>query len=100
MPDTVTIDIVCGAAMFLTGWASARRGSRKPAPEICQCKHGAAFHDGNGCHVGVRGPVKKWTDPTFFAKRPIEWTYVECPCVRYLGPLSSYVPELDNPKET
>jgi hypothetical protein len=97
------IDIVGGvlvAVAYLGGWASARRGIKKPPREVCQCKHGSAFHDAKGCHIGVKSTVKSWTDPTFTAPRPLEWTYAECPCVRYVGPLSSYIPELDGHKET
>jgi len=28
----------------------------------------------------------------------IDWSYVACTCVRYVGPGVSYVPEIDGPK--
>lgn len=95
----MTTDIIGGilaAAMYLAGWATGRRGSRKPPPEFCQCTHGSAFHDGGGCHATVHGQVLKYSS----YENPIKWELTECPCVRYVGPLSSYVPELDSPKES
>jgi hypothetical protein len=60
--------------------------------EICQCKHGSAFHDATGCHQRLEKATV--TDYDAFGKARA-WESSECPCVRYVGPLSSYVPELD-----
>lgn len=56
-------------------------------PEVCQCTHGAAFHDGSGCRerVVVRDPL------TLLSRN------AKCSCAHYVGPSTSYVPELDGP---
>jgi hypothetical protein len=60
--------------------------------EICQCKHGSAFHDATGCHQRIEKANVTRYDAFGNAQA---WETAECPCVRYVGPLSSYVPELD-----
>jgi hypothetical protein len=85
------IDGAIATVMYLAGWATARRGRSKTPAEICQCDHGSAFHDGAGCHASVNGQILQY-DGDY---EPIKWEIAECPCVRYVGPLSSYVPELD-----
>lgn len=81
------------AASYGTGLLAGRRRRKTAGPpaEICQCKHGSAFHDRSGCHHEVRGQILKYDQYA----RPIKWERDECPCVRYVGPLSSYMPELD-----
>lgn len=81
-----------GAALLAAGWAAGhitarlRRAPMKPPREICQCGHGAAFHRQDGCNATIAREVG-----AFSVK------HIPCPCVRYVGPSSSYVPELDGP---
>lgn len=91
------IELLAGAgiaaASYLAGHIGGRRARKTAGPpkEICQCGHKASYHDADGCHSTAKGQVLKydgyWT--------PIKWEIVDCRCVRYVGPLSSYVPELD-----
>jgi hypothetical protein len=75
-----------GAVGFVLG-RTTRPEPAAPLAEVCQCKHGSAFHDGDGCRVRVLE-----TDPlTQIGSRK------KCPCVHYVGPGTSYVPELDGP---
>lgn len=88
MLEGAAIALACLWGGFLIG----RRARRKAGPprEVCQCEHEAAFHDAEGCHVGVRGRAARFHDGY-----AIDWEYVRCPCVRYVGPLTSYFPEID-----
>lgn len=84
---------VTAAVFYGTGFLAGRRARKTAGPpaEICQCGHGSAYHDRAGCHRTVKGQILKYDA---YAD-PIKWEIVECQCVRYVGPLSSYVPELD-----
>ncbi|WP_327066828.1 hypothetical protein [Kitasatospora sp. NBC_01302] len=90
-------ELLVGAALAASTYGAGvltgrhQRRNRTPA-EICQCAHGSAFHDATGCHHIVKGQGLQYRDGV-----PIKWERVECPCVRYVGPLSSYIPELDAP---
>lgn len=96
----ITFDTVMSlyfAASVVLVWRKQKlKGPEKTVepidPNMCQCGHGAAFHDEEGCHVLVRkaeileensqGVPKKWRDKT-------------CLCVRFVGPNSVYDPGLD-----
>lgn len=82
------------AAAFYAAGILTRRRTRRiagPPPEVCQCGHGSAYHDRAGCHHTVKGQILRYD----MYSQPIKWELAECPCVRYVGPLSSYVPELE-----
>jgi hypothetical protein len=94
------IELLVGAGITAVSYGTGLftgRFRRKTArvlgslPEICQCGHGSAFHDRAGCHHVVDGQILEHDA----YDEPILWERVQCPCVRYVGPLSSYVPELD-----
>lgn len=71
------------------------RKAKAPAPEVCQCKHGPERHDKDGCHAEVNGPtVREWSHN--INRIPLSWVQVPCTCVRYVGPHTSYIPELDS----
>lgn len=63
-----------------------------PDPNICQCGHGASFHDQEGCHVLVRKAEIMQEDSM---GRPTKWKDKTCLCVRFVGPNSVYDPGLD-----
>jgi hypothetical protein len=79
------------------------------AREICLCSHAVSFHDQNGCHalrlvtekviVGEEDDISFDYPANRVGKRAITDEKVvdryECPCVRYVGPNSSYLPELE-----
>lgn len=82
------------AAFFAAGWLTGRRDRRltRPSQEVCQCGHESSYHDKDGCHfVIVKGTVARYDRDGV----PVSWEPADCTCVRYVGPLSSYVPELD-----
>jgi hypothetical protein len=92
------IELFAGAAIaavtYTAGVITGRRQRRSLTPaEICQCGHGSAFHDQAGCHATVQGQALAYDD----FDEPIKWEQAGCACVRYVGPLTSYVPELDAP---
>lgn len=74
--------------------ANTTRKSKTNTVEVCQCKHGAAFHDGAGCQTVIeQGRVTEYN----YAGIPVAWKPAKCTCVRYVGPSTSYLPELDGP---
>jgi hypothetical protein len=83
---------VIAAVTYTAGFVTGRR-QRRSLAEICQCKHGSAFHDAAGCHHIVNGQILAYVGGDV----PIKWEQVECPCVHYVGPSSSYIPELEAP---
>jgi hypothetical protein len=89
------IEIVGGvliAVAYCAGWATARHRAKGSPAEICQCSHGSAYHDATGCHVSIeKGAVTHYR----YDGVAIAWRPANCACVRYVGPLSSYIPELD-----
>lgn len=106
MPDLL-LGMIVGVTIMLTGFILGRvhrpqKGPPKPPPEICQCKHAVSEHDKNGCHhvstiyekviVGYREYGDGDKMPIMDKKATGSAT---CTCVRYVGPHSSYVPELD-----
>jgi hypothetical protein len=90
------VDLLTGAGIltagYLTGLLTGWRNKRPPRPpkEICQCEHPASMHDKDGCRALVEAEIKwdTYGDPSKWETRP-------CACVRYVGPHSSYVPELE-----
>lgn len=91
------IELLVGAGIAAVSYGTGqiagrhRRKASGPPAEICQCGHGSAYHDRSGCHHQVHGQILKYD----VYATPIKWEIADCPCVRYVGPLSSYVPELD-----
>jgi hypothetical protein len=74
-----------------------RNDKEESSTDDCHCGHASVFHDSSGCRKIVTVPVK-WDDYGDESK----WEQRECECLRYAGPNSSYVPELDGlpePKE-
>lgn len=68
-----------------------------PSEDECRCGHASVFHDSSGCRKMVTRPVK-WDEDGEECK----WVEAECECLRYVGPHSTYIPELDGlpePKE-
>jgi hypothetical protein len=70
--------------------------------EVCQCRHGVSHHDAKGCNYAKRGKPVGWTR-TYSSSGgtedvPSKWDQELCPCVKYVGPNSSYVPELEATK--
>lgn len=92
-------DIIAGAGgalLFLSiGYGAGRRDkkNRKPPGEICRCGHGPERHDGKGCHAVVDRKPVEWYSGT--EDMPTAWEEFTCTCVRYVGPNTSYVPELE-----
>jgi hypothetical protein len=83
--------VSCAVSAFMVG---RRKKPSMNAVEICQCGHGSAFHDGSGCKMLVeKGVVLKYNS----YGEPKMWKAAPCACVRYVGPGTSYVPELDGP---
>ena len=82
------------AAGYLAGYLSARAVRKRSAPgqEECTCGHAVSVHDQSGC----TDQAKRATRANEFGE-PIAWSYAPCPCVRYVGPGVSYVPEVDGP---
>jgi len=82
------------AAGYLAGYLSARAVRKRSAPgqEECTCGHPVSVHDQSGC----TDQAKRATRANEFGE-PIAWSYAPCPCVRYVGPGVSYVPEVDGP---
>jgi hypothetical protein len=90
----VFLDLLAGgglvAAGYLAGYLTARVTRRRSAlgQEDCTCGHPISVHDQSGCTEQVKRPTKA---------NPLGWSYAPCPCVRYVGPGVSYVPEIDGP---
>ena len=90
-------DLLVGAGILATGWGSGYllglRHKRPPRPpkEVCQCDHPSSMHDKDGCRATV-ALATKWNS----YGEPVKWEETKpCACVRYVGPHSSYVPELE-----
>jgi hypothetical protein len=93
----VFLDLLAGgglvAAGYLAGYLTARAiRQRSAGQEDCTCGHPVSAHDQSGCTDQARRE-SKWDDIGV----PIGWQYVPCPCVRYVAPGVSYVPEIDGP---
>lgn len=96
-----TISYIGGLIFFMVGyvtgaraWATFRR--REPLPpavhgDVCQCEHTSSTHDLEGCHAQVQRESRWNRDQGY----PTGYEWVGCACVRFVGPASSYVPELD-----
>jgi hypothetical protein len=112
------IELLIGGALVLAGFVLGRlRRPEKgppappapPAPpkEVCQCTHGVSTHDKAGCHaiefitekeiIGEEDFFDHYTEKkgvrAITNKKVVDQH--ECFCVRYVGPHSSYVPELE-----
>lgn len=92
------IEMLVGAVIFGTGLAVGRllpRRKHKPkaveAGPLCQCAHGASFHDVEGrCRAGVERA--KWNNGAWVGNE-----LLSCECQKYTGPEplpSFYAPEL------
>jgi len=83
------------AAVVCSTMASKQRSRAAiNTTEVCQCEHGASYHDGAGCRYVIgKGRVTRYS----VSGTPIEWEPAECTCVRYVGPNTSYLPEIDGP---
>ena len=77
--------VTSGAVGFVLGRST--QAATVPLAEVCQCRHGSAFHDGDGCRESVMV-----TDPLTRIS-----VHKKCSCAHYVGPATSYVPELDGP---
>lgn len=98
--------MLIGAGLMLVGFVLGRlhRPRRAPASpkEVCQCGHGVSTHDAAGCHKVnfITEKVIVGTEEYLGERRAITDKKIvdqhECFCVRYVGPHSSYVPELDS----
>jgi hypothetical protein len=92
------LDLLAGGGLVAVGWiagyVTARTIRRRPAPgqEDCRCGHAISVHDQSGCSDQIKRAVR-------WEKHGIEadWSYVACPCVRYVAPGVSYIPEIDGP---
>ena len=80
---------ITAAIFYYIGYLSGRKNKITLLKEICSCTHASSFHDSKGCHKTKRTEVYdqygNWSG----------YQEVECRCIRYVGPASSYVPELD-----
>lgn len=92
MTGSEVLSTAVGAVSVIIGFIMGRmhRPEKKPTGEICQCEHGASTHDKEGCHASI-SVENRWDA----LGNPNGWRYGKCACVRYVGPSSSYVPELD-----
>lgn len=90
---TFIAEMGAGCLCTLMGVAVGSRGQRRKADmdtvEVCQCGHYVSFHDKDGCHD--TNEVDKYNA----IGDVIGCTREPCKCRRYVGPNSSYVPELD-----
>ena len=92
------LDLLAGggllAAGYLAGYLTARAKRQRSVlgQEDCTCGHAVSMHDQSGCTDQAKRPTKA----NKFGE-PISWNYAPCPCVRYVGPGVSYVPEVDGP---
>ena len=101
--------VLAGLVLLLTGYiwgrlhasAKHRLEASKTPPEVCQCDHGVAFHDKNGCHAiklvtekVVLGTITKSDTYEGKVTKPVTENKVvdryECPCRTYVGPGSEY----------
>ncbi|MFF7198320.1 hypothetical protein ACFZAM_32010 [Streptomyces sp. NPDC008079] len=78
------------------GFGTRVSNVKRPDAELCQCEHGAAFHDAEGCRERNQILIKEtvyrvdaYGVPTYNR----EWTTEPCRCVGYVGP--NTVVELD-----
>lgn len=90
--DDLTILTMLGVPYVVTQLKNIFRRDKpvEASPDECRCKHASVFHDVTGCRKIVTVPVK-WDEDFVESK----WERRECECLRYVGPHSSYVPELD-----
>lgn len=91
MIDIAILDAAVPVAAF-AGGALIGRIRRGPRPERCQCGHAPSFHYRTGCNATSRR-VKYNNHGEHLGYHDFV-----CPCVRYVGPGSAYVPELDGPE--
>jgi hypothetical protein len=85
------------AAVWTGGYLLGLRHKRpRQIQEICQCDHPSSMHDRDGCRE-VEEVATKWDS----WGNEIKWGETRpCQCIRYVGPHSSYVPELEgSPRE-
>lgn len=93
------LDLLAGggllAAGYIVGYLTARivRPRSVAGQEDCTCGHPVCMHDQSGCTVQIKRAAR-WDKHGI----EIDWSYVACSCVRYVGPGVSYVPEIDGPK--
>ena len=93
------LDLLAGggllAAGYIVGYLTARIVHRRSVAgqEDCTCGHPVSMHDQSGCTDQIKRAVR-WEKHGM----EIDWNYVACTCVRYVGPGVSYVPEIDGPK--
>ena len=93
------LDLLAGggllAAGYIVGYLTARTVHRRSVAgqEDCTCGHPVSMHDQSGCTDQIKRAVR-WEKHGM----EIDWSYVACTCVRYVGPGVSYVPEIDGPK--
>jgi hypothetical protein len=106
------IELLIGGALVLAGFILGRlrrpeKGPPAPPKEVCQCTHGVSTHDAAGCHaiefitekeiIGEEEFFDHYTEKkgirAITNKKVVDQH--ECFCVRYVGPHSSYVPELE-----
>ena len=92
------LDLLAGggllAAGYIVGYLTARTVHRRSAgQEDCTCGHPVSVHDQSGCTNQIKRAVS-WEKHGM----EIDWSYVACTCVRYVGPGVSYLPEIDGPK--
>lgn len=91
------LDLVVGAGITAVAYSfgvfSGRMSKNRngPKPEICQCGHGSNYHNSTGCHDSVE--IDKYDKLGYDVGT--EW--IPCACVAYVGPSSSYIPELADP---
>ena len=77
---------------YMMGVVRGKRLKADAAPEErCQCEHLSAYHDASGCHDEIRDKPLRYD--TY--DEPTAWSKKRCLCVRYVGPNSSYLPEID-----
>jgi hypothetical protein len=79
-----------GAARL--GWTAPLRRAvgLTQGAEVCQCGHVSSMHDKGGCHAQEE-IATQWNE----YGKSVAYGWQGCNCVHYVGPLSSYVPEVD-----
>lgn len=78
-----------GALILLAGiligrlWPVPRKGP-KPVQAVCGCKHHHSMHDPEtgACNARERGNPLRWAGNG----NPVEWDWLDCPCLCYSGP--------------
>jgi hypothetical protein len=107
------MELVIGGGLVLVGFILGRlhrprRGPPKPSPEICECDHPRSMHNSDGCHqveliteqviIGKEEAVDYYSDKKY-EQAILDEKVVDkqkCGCVHYVGPYTSYVPEIDS----